>query len=502
MTPQFVNKVVIAGRDAACWLTANALLQAFGPTGLAVEVVELPSRLSPHDVYATLPALEAFHSMLGLNEYEIMKTASGAYSLGQSFANFSPSGPAFFHPYGAHGKALDRLPFIQLWLRAHHSGMKVDFEDFSFNAAAAKLGRFFIPNDQTDMFARSDYAYHLKAAPYVQSLKSTALRRGASVRTSRHIEAIRNDQTGEIAALNLSDGSQVSGDLFIDATGPDSLLLGGAQNVGVESWRTWFGCNRIITASAAALRPLPPYSQVRALKSGCLHIAPLQDMTGLTFAFDSTLASDDEALNIAAMASQLRLRADAVADTLEPGRRSVAWAGNVVAIGESAANFDPIDSLGLHAIHQSLVHLIGLFPVNGSEGTERDEYNRIMASHFERLRDFQISHFKLNQKVGDAFWDAARTEPPPSHLAHKIEMFKARALMPMYDDETFEIDSWLSSFLGHGLTPEAYDPLVEMLPDDQLIPLFQRMLGYIKDQVQDMTSHDAYLELHASKNYA
>ena len=502
MTSKPIKKVVIVGRDAPAWLAANALSRALGRTGLDIEVIELPSLLRSQDAYRTLPPMEAFHNLLGLDEYALLKAASGTYSLGQSFVNFARTRPPFFHPYGSVGASINQLPFLQFWIKARQSGMKVELEDFSLTAAAAKQGRFFLPTDDLNGIARCDYAYHLKALPYVQYLKSHALRQGVTAQGARLADVQRDGTDGNITRLILSDGREVTGDLFVDATGAESLLLGRAMQVGFESWEKWFPTDRILTASGERLKNLPSYSQVRALEYGCLHLAPLQDSTNLQMVYHGDDMKDETTLETVATVAGLRLHPDAVVSPHTAGRRSMAWAGNCIAIGEAACVMDAIDNTGLHTTQLGLAHLISLFPVDGDGELERREYNAVIQSHFERVRDFQISHFKLNQIFDTPYWDYVRGMTVPETLAHKLATFQARGIVPLYDNEAFQTDSWEAIFVGHGLMPDAYDPLVDLTPQDVAIPNFQRILGFIKAQVQDMSSHDAFLELYASKHIA
>jgi len=487
-----INRVIILGRDIAAWLSAAAVLRALGRTGVTVEVVELPSLLSAHDVYASLPALEAFHTLLGFPETDVLRIAAGTFTLGQRFVNFSGPRPPFFHGYGTHGTQISRQPFSQFWFKARQAGLKAEWEDFSLNAAAAKQGRFFVPDEDINAFAQCNYGYHLNAVRYAAYVKAQALRMGALVHQA-HVFDARQDTDGYVTSLLLGNGAEIAGDLFIDATGPDSLLLGGVMGVEVESWRQWFPCDRTITAAADPLRPLPSYSQVRALRTGCLHLLPTQDMTGMIYAFSSELSKDDEALQMAAVVAGLRMRPDAVAAVLTPGRRIRAWDRNVVAVGDAACVFDPLDNVMLDALQLGLAHLVTEFPRDARQPYERDDYNRSMLSAFNRLRDFQIVHYRLNKHMDEVFWDRARMDAPPDTLAYKIELFKARGIVPMYDDETFSADSWMASFIGHGLMPESYDPLVDQAAEPDVIRAFQSVLGFIRERVQAMPSQDAYL---------
>lgn len=497
-----VRKVVIVGRDVAAWLAANALQRALGGTGLTVEVAELPGLLRPQDTLASLPPLENFHRLLGFDAQSLLKSTGGTYTLGQSFVGFSGAAAPFFHPYGSHGGSIDNVAFMPFWIKARQAGLNVALEEFSLTAAAAKQGRFFLPTAEMGDFGRLDYACHLKAQPYVQFLKAQALSRGVAVVPLRLFDVRREAQSGHITSLVSADGREVTGDLFIDATGSESLLLGQALGVEFESWSQWFPGNRVLTVSAERLRALPAYSQVRALSSGCLHLTPVQDMTGLQNVYSDADMTDQDALEATALTAGLRLQADAVVSPLATGRRQMAWSGNCIAVGEAAGSLDPIDNAGLHMLQTGLAHLIDLFPVAADSRLEAREYNAQMQQSFERVRDYQIAHYKLNRIDNAPFWDRLRAMAIPDTLAYKIELFRARGMVPLYEEEVFVADDWLALFTGHGLMPRSYDPLADMTPDEAAIRHFQNMLGFIRQSVEKMSPHEAFIERNASASLA
>ena len=483
-----IGKVVIYGRDAAAWLSANALQTALGPAGLAVEVVELPSLLQAQDIYPALPALEAFHGQMRIDEHALLKATGGSYSLGQSFIGFGPA--PFFHAYGSHGMAIDRLPFFQHFTRARQKGLKVALEDFSLTAAGAKIGRFIVPDSTTGSFARTDYGYHLPAVAYVDYLRAKAIKSGARM-ISTCSANVEQDAEGNIAALMTGTGERVTGDLFIDASGADAELMR-ALNVGFKSWRGWFRGDRVLAAAGTPYASVPLYARIEALDLGWQGLYAAQDKTRLVQVHDSRLINDDEALQLAARTSGLNL-GNAVVSELNPGRLVQAWAKNCVAIGEAACVFDPIDSPGLHAIQSGLVHFLALFPQEVNAAVERTEYNRLMQQGFERTRDFQIAHVALCGQAGN-YWRTLEAVLPDT-LTRKLEVFRARGIVPMYDGETFPLDSWEAVLTGPGLIPESYEPLTEVTSDADLMGHLKRMLGHIREQVQSMNSHDSYLEL-------
>ncbi len=62
---------------------------------------------------------------------------------------------------------------------------------------------------------------------------------------------------------------------------------------------------------------------------------------------------------------------------------------------------------------------------------------------FERLHDFQTAHYLLSGHEVQA----------SAELKHKIATFRARGEVPLYEHETFTLDSWLAQLIGHGQIP-------------------------------------------------
>ncbi|MGN6209195.1 tryptophan halogenase family protein [Asticcacaulis sp.] len=486
MSDHPVKKVVIVGRDDALWLSANVLWRALGQSGLDITVVELPSLLRPGDVYPTLKQQEAYHNLIGINEGPMMNAAHATYTLGQRFNNWSKTKPPFIHGYSTYGRPLNRVSFHHYWVKARAQGLKAEFDDFSLNAVAAKYGRFFLPGEAVDGFAICDYAYHLEAKGYCHVLKTVALDRKIKHITGRLAEVARDPLSGDIIGVTLTDGQTIEGDFFIDASGAESALLGEGLEVGFDSWRQWFPCDRLMTTYAAPLAPLPPFSQVSAFRSGWAGLYPLRNCTAVQQVYTSHDLTDEAAYEAAGIFTSLKLNPDAVVTPFTAGTRRRFWEKNCVAIGEAAAVLDPIDSVRMHVNLLGLSHLISLFPINRDCGIESTEYNRNVQSSLERIRDYQLCHYVLNQRFDQPFWDHCRNIEVPDALRYKLDLFEARGNLVVYDDETFEEDDWLSMLLGHGLIPKAYDPLADQVSDAEAIQHFQKMLGFIKAAVEPM----------------
>ncbi|KAA9130901.1 tryptophan 7-halogenase [Marinihelvus fidelis] len=491
-----VRKVVIIGRDAAAWLSALTLQRSFGRTGVEIELVELPSTLGPEDGFVTLPSQRAFHQLLGLDETRLLRASKGVYSLGQRFSNWSGAAAPFIHAYDTHGVALNRVDFFQHWLRARASGLSVPLEDFSLGAVAARQGRYVIFNEATSGFSRATHGYNLSAIPYLVAIGKVALHEG--LRHSRgEVREVRHDGR-QISAITLADGRELKADLFIDASGREARLLRELEpGDNFESWQHWLPFDRRMVASAPALHPLPAFNQVSAFKSGWIGIFPLADRTVLVTSYASAATGEADIAQLTSALSGLRIEGDAVTEQTRAGGRRQHWLGNCVAVGDTATRLDPLDANHLQLLQTGLSWLVTLFPTHPEDMPESAVYNQKMSEHAAGVRDFQVAHMHLNQRYGDPAWDAPREQAPPASLAQKLDLFRARGVVAMNDNETFQEENWTSVLAGHGLLPQAWDPLADAVPEQELIGNFQRMLGFIGTEVQSMPTLQDHMELTA-----
>lgn len=483
-----IERVVVVGRDAPAWIAALAVERALARTGVRVEVVELPSLLTPVDVYAAIPSLQGLHGILGLDEGAILTVARGSPMVGQRFSAWGKGDP-FIQGYDAE-EAPGAFPFTQLWSKARLEGMPVPFQEFSLGAMAARLGR--IPSESDDAATPgATYGYHLDGSAYSQLLKAVAQRRGIMVHAGELSGVEIAD--GRIASVALDGGRNFSADLFIDASGPQAALISRLDPDGFESWRAWLPCDRLISASAPALKPMPAFSQISAFEAGWVGMFPLQDRTGIIAAFASEAAGADEIGARLPALTGLAVGGDAAVSELHPGARRRLWEGNCVAIGEAAFVLDPLDSLQLHSVHIGISQLIGYWPVGSDMAIEAEEYSRAVRLHASNLRDFQAAHYKLNGRGGEPFWEKARKARVPASLQRKLDLFAARAECPLYDEELFEAHSWAAMFLGHGLMPTGQDPRVDGIPEQEHIAQIQGRLRQIAALVPTLPTVDSFL---------
>ena len=482
-----LTSVVVVGRDTDLWLAVNSLIRALRPAGVRVTAVELPTRLDPTHVSASQPALQALHSKLGIEESALLRLTGGSFSLGQ---NFVGQRQGFFHGWAAHGAPIEGQNFFSCWLRARSQGFQLPLQSFCLTAVAAQNGRMLIPDEATAAFGRTDYAYHFQTWGYVAYLKSLAVSLGVGCHAVRDVE-VERAADGSIAAVVADDALRIEGELFVDASGADAMLMGRTLQVPRESWRSHFPADRVLSARAPAFTAIPPFAEVRTSDTGWTMLHPSRCGTGAVHAFCSDLLSDTAAMESANVVAGTKLT-DVSCRNSDLYLRARVWEGNCVAVGRAACEVDPLHDVELHVLQLSLVHLLALFPVCAEFAAERFEYNRLMRSHFERIRDFQCAWYALSSSEGE-FWRRARHVSVPDPLSHKVLTFRACGQIPPLEDETFSVESWQTLLTGSGLVPEAAPAVTDRIPLSRLNEDFGRMLGFIKTKVLEQPTHDHYL---------
>jgi tryptophan halogenase len=385
--------------------------------------------------------------------------------------------------------------FHHYWLKMHAAGRASGLEDYSINIAAARANKFMRAKKEmgASPLAEIAHAYHFDA-----SLYAAYLRRYAEARGVRRIEGkIRSvgtrEDNGFVDALVLEDGQRIEGDLFIDCTGFRGLLIEQTLKTGYEDWTHWLPADRAWAVPCASVEPLTPYTRSTAHSAGWQWRIPLQHRTGNGHVFSSAFIKEDDAARVL----MERLDGQALAEPrmlkFVTGKRKKLWNKNVVAVGLASGFMEPLESTSIHLIQSTVSRLTSLFPGDGFNEVDIEEFNRQSDFEFERIRDFLILHYKATERTDSEFWNYCRTMPVPDTLTHKMELFRAHGRVFRENAELFSEISWVEVFLGQHITPRGYHPLVDALPEQKIVDFLDNVRTTIKRCVEVMPTHAAYV---------
>ncbi len=491
---QAVREIVIVGGGTAGWMTAAALSQKLAGTDTKIRLIESAEIGTVGVGEATLPQIREFNRLLDIDEAELMARTSATIKLGIEFRDWGRAGDHYIHPFGVHGEPIGPADFHHYWIRQNAVGQAEDFGSYCLPIVAAREGRFDTPPaSPVSPLQDYTYAFQFDASLYAAFLADYAGARGTK-RIEGKVVAVDSDgESGFIRSVTLASGQGIEGDLFIDCSGFRGLLIEQEMETGFADWSEWLPCNRAFAVPCAISGRVGPYTRATARSAGWQWRIPLQHRIGNGHVYCNRYISDQDAVDVL----MANLEGEPVADPKQlfftTGKRNRLWNRNCVAIGLSGGFLEPLESTSIDLIQSGILNLIALFPDKHCASSDVDEYNRLMDLEYDRIRDFLMLHYVLNQR-DEPFWQDMREMKWPDSLRDKIEAFKRRALVPHYDHGLFQPASWLSVFLGQNLLPESWDPRADAMGAGDLAVRLSDIRAMIASDVDRMSEHLALIE--------
>jgi len=487
MGEQRIKRVVIAGGGTAGWLAAAALTRQLGHL-LDIALVESEEIGTVGVGESTIPTVRAFHSLIGVDERDFLRATKATFKLGISFENWGGAGDRYIHSFGTVGKSTWMADFQHFWLEARAQGHGGELGDYCLEHEAARTDRFAIGEN-----GGLNYAYHLDASAYAKFLRELCEARGLRRIEGKIARVEQGGESGDIAALVMESGVRVEGDLFLDCTGFRGLLIEKTLGVGYEDWGQWLPTDSALAVQTTAVGPAVPYTRAIAHDAGWRWQIPLQHRVGNGLVYCSDYLSEDEARARLLSGVEGEPLFDPRLIRFRTGRRKQAWVGNCIALSLAGGFVEPLESTSIHLIMIAVTRLLQLFPFEGVDAALVDRFNDQSREELERVRDFIILHYHLNERP-EPFWQRMREMDIPDSLAARIDLFRGGAHAYQASTDLFRVDSWLQVMLGQRLQPEQYHHVARMMPAGQL----QRSLGDIKAriaaQLTGMPSHQAFLD--------
>jgi len=483
-----INRVVIAGGGTAGWMAAAALSRLVGRQ-LEVTLVESEEIGTVGVGEATIPTLLTMNRLLQIPEPDFIKATSGTFKLGIRFENWLYEGHDYIHSFGDTGKGCWAGGFQHFWKKGQQQGLAEEYGAYCTELRAAVENKFGILSEH-----KLNYAYHLDATAYGQYLRRLAEANGTQRIEGQIAHVSVSESTGFIDYLQLQDGQQVAGDLFIDCTGFRALLIEDALRTGFDDWSHWLPCNRAWAVQTELTGEPVPYTRAIAHDSGWRWRIPLQHRVGNGLVYCSDYLDDDAARERLLSLVDGTPIIDPRPIRFTTGQRRQYWNKNCIALGLSSGFIEPLESTSIHFIQNGIMWLLLMFPDSVMSQASVDEYNNKLRGEAERIRDFIVLHYFANQRAGEPFWDMCRDLPIPESLSQRMALFKETGRVFKPQDDVFSENSWVQVMMGQGLIPESYHNIVDSMSNEQL----QQFLGDIQRDVERtvaaLPNHGAFVE--------
>lgn len=441
MTDQ-ITRVVIVGGGSAGWLTAG-ILAAQSPAHVQITLIESPD-ISPIGVgEGTWPTMRTTLATLGISETDFFRECDASFKQGSKFSCWTSLSKEddYYHPFTQPAKyhEINLAPF---WLPFNN---KINFANAVCpQAAICDMG--FAPKQITspEFSGALNYGYHLDAGKFSPFLHKHCVEKLGVNYLSANIVGINSKDNGDIKSVTTDTQSDIDGDLFIDCTGMQSLLLGKHYAIPFVSHKhTLFNDTALAVQIpyGEGAKSIASHTLSTAQANGWIWDIGLQTRRGIGHVFSSAHTSDEmaerELRNYIApavgekMAEELSVRKIA----FNPGHRQVFWQNNCVAVGLSAGFIEPLEATALVLIELSAKIIGEQFPANRSTmDILAKRFNNTLAHHWQRIIDFLKLHYVLTQRTDSDYWrDSCNADTIPESLRELLQLWKVQS--PWLHDE-------------------------------------------------------------------
>ena len=469
--------MVIVGGGSAGWLCAGVI--AAEHRSLKVTLLEAPG-IPPIGVgEGTWPTMrDTLHDM-GVSEADFFRECDASFKQGSLFRDWihgrGEAHDSYYHPFVLpQGYAETNL--VAGWLARH---AEVPFADLvSFQPHLCARGRAPKQAATPEFAAVANYGYHLDAGKFGVFLRKHCTGTLGVRHVQDEVVAIDSHDHGDIAALRTREHGAIGGDLFIDCTGMQSLLLGGHFGIPFLSQRHVLFNDSALAVQVrypAADSPVASQTISTAQRAGWIWDIGLPTRRGVGHVYSSAHTSDAQAERdlrayLAATGAPLE-QLDIPAPrklSFNPGYREKFWHRNCVAIGMSSGFIEPLEASALALVELSARLVSEQMPATRAamEPLAR-RFNDTFRYRWERVIEFLKLHYVLSQRVdadGDAGYWRDNRDPAtiPGRLQELLALWRHQP-PSRYDftriEEIFPSASYQYVLYGMGFRPDARDGL-------------------------------------------
>lgn len=328
------------------------------------------------------------------------------------------------------------------------------------------------------------HAFHLENPKLVSALEVLCLEQGVQI-IDGTMSGAEPGPDG-IAAINLQDGRRFTADLYIDASGFRSELLGKFMQEPFLSYSSSLFNDRACLGNWERTDELIlPYTTAETMNSGWSWRIEHERMINRGYVYCSSMISDEQARDEFAAKNPKAKIADRVVK-FRCGRYQRAWAGNVMAVGNSCGFVEPLESTALMVVCGQCETFVELITRAGITPGIRDLFNEEIAITWDEIRDFLSLHFLANTRLDTPYWRHCRNDTDVSGLNDLLEFYSengptgfSRSLLKNPKSQ-FGIEGFLCMLVGNKVSYENHHT-----PSATELQLLNRRRAYLRSTAQN-----------------
>ena len=462
-------KVVIIGGGTAGWITSYYLSNVrngneyINISSDEISIIGVGEGTTGRFVH------EFSKAQYGLNITEMMYKINALPKLGIKFKNWTDRGD-FYSPIDGtftHNFYIDYSSFVN------------PTSQFSKLMDINKTN-YFINGDQLD-YNIDGHALHIDAYKTSEYFRELSIQNGV-----KHIEDTVKDFSwpDNLESVTLSDGTKITGDLFVDCSGFSRVL---SQDSGWESYSRFLPVNRAITFKTSD-ETRNEYTVAEAMDSGWTWEIPTREKVGRGYVYSDEFASE---IGIKKEIEQKYGEVEwGKSIPFDSGRVEKFVNKNCVSIGLSSAFLEPLQATSIHC---TLVQL-ELFVAQFMSDTRHlgdvvlvQQYNDMVAKLYDDMRDFVSLHY-TGGKTNSPFWNHCKNMDVPERVRALIYLAHTRLTRSFDFDNvvgTVRQESWNPILAGLGHFPERLIDSV-LISDGATNEWWNKQIEEFESETEDM----------------
>ena len=262
-----------------------------------------------------------------------------------------------------------------------------------------------------------------------------------------------------IAALVTETGERITADLFVDASGFRSELIGRALAEPFRGFSDALFCDRaVIGGWPRTDEPIHPYTVAETMDAGWCWQIEHEHWINRGYVYSSNFISDDAALQ-EFLKKNPKVANEPRVVKFRSGRYERLWVGNVVAVGNAAGFVEPLEATALQVIcvESSTLADALLDSLCAPTPSLVQLYNDYNAQAWDDIRDFLAVHYKFNTRLDTPFWRACRADTKLHDAEFLVQFYRENGpsvvagAQLLHSSNSFGMDGYLAMLVGQAV---------------------------------------------------
>ena len=404
-------KIIIVGGGTAGWLSALYLSKQHDVTIVDSDIPTIGVGESTTDRLVEWLVKQQVDLPKFINE------VNGTVKLASRFVNFGDNN--FLHPFNAK----DDSEFINVSQWAYHNEQPVQ-----------KLSEFYkhcenktVPTDLDGI------AVHWENGLIPKFFESM-------LKVTKHTSRVKfiDHHNDDITKIVLEDDTELVGDLYVDCTGFNKILIG---NNNFENWNEPGQVDSAVVWQEE-YDQFCPYTQLDAMDYGWAWTIHTKGRAGRGYVFDSSYIGPQQAMKEVGQQECRTIK-------FEPGVQKKMLRNNIVAIGLSGHFVEPMEATNIEFATKQL-DLLG--QVLNNKITEQ-EFNTKLYNTAHEIRAFIKLHYINNKNKKTAFWTNQKYSSWFKDTYRELVQKSNLAFVTDNDWQWYDLFSWCCILQGVDVKP-------------------------------------------------